>query len=111
MKTTKAIAAMPLLPAAWAESAAPGWSDAFARIWLDSFKEHWRDTKEYTWAVFDAMPPDGFNTKPDPVQRTFGDQLRHLANVAYFNSFSLVLVPKTTLALSRLKSTHANMKI
>jgi uncharacterized damage-inducible protein DinB len=99
MQRRKAIAAIPLLPTAFAQSAPPGWSDPFARTWLDSFKEHWRDTKEYTLAVLDAMPPDGFDTKPHPVQRTFGDQLRHLAfaNVAYFNSFGIVPVPKTTL--------------
>jgi uncharacterized damage-inducible protein DinB len=100
MKRRKAIAALAFTPtAAIAQSGAPGWSDGFARSWLDSFKEHWRDSKEYTLAVLDAMPPDNFDTKPNPVQRTFGDQLRHLAfaNVIYFNAFGLIPVPQATL--------------
>ena len=92
-----------MTPAALAQSPAPGWSDPFARSWRDSFKDHWRDTKEYTVAVLDAMPHEAFGTKPHPVQRTFGDQLRHLAfaNVAYFNSFGLVPVPQATLTADR----------
>ena len=92
-----------MTPAALAQSPAQGWSDPFARSWRDSFKDHWRDTKAYTVAVLDAMPPEAFDTKPHPVQRTFGDQLRHLAfaNVAYFNSFGLVPVPHATLTADR----------
>jgi uncharacterized damage-inducible protein DinB len=97
------ITAIAIAPAALAQSPAPGWSDSFAKSWRDSFRQHWSDTKEYTLAVLDAMPPDGFATKPDPAQRTFGDQLRHLAvaNVAYFNAFGLVPVPDATLTLDR----------
>jgi uncharacterized damage-inducible protein DinB len=74
-----------------------GWSDAFARDWHRGFVEHWRDTKDYTLAVLDAMPPDGFDLKPHPAQRPFGDQLRHLAvaNIVYFNAFGLVPIPPT----------------
>ena len=44
------------------------------------------------------MPADAFESRPNPVQRPFGDQLRHLAyaNVIYFNSFGLVSIPKAT---------------
>ena len=77
--------------------------DSFASGWRDSFVEHWRDTKEYTLAVLDAMPADGFDTKPNPVQRNFGDQLRHLAvaNVVYFKAFDLLPVPEATLTTDR----------
>jgi uncharacterized damage-inducible protein DinB len=97
------IAAIALTPAALAQSPATGWSDPFALQWRNSFKEHWRDTKEYTVAVLDAMPPEAFDTKPHPIQRTFGDQLRHLAsaNVAYFNTFGLLPVPQATLTTDR----------
>jgi uncharacterized damage-inducible protein DinB len=89
-------------PAAFAQST-PIWRDAFAKAWRDGFVEHWRDTKEYTLAVLDAMPADGFDTKPNPAQRTFGDQLRHLAvaNVVYFNAFGLIAVPDDTLTTDR----------
>src|SRR3954452_14394989 len=87
------------MPSVLAQVPQSGWPDDFARIWCDSFKEHWRDTKDYTLAVLDAMPAESFGTKPHPVQRTFGDQLRHLAfaNVAYFNAFGLVPVPEDKL--------------
>ncbi|MEZ5399618.1 MAG: DinB family protein [Bryobacteraceae bacterium] len=77
------------------------WPDAFAKSWRDSFAEHWRDTREYTLAVLDAMPEDGFGSRPDPAQRTFAEQLTHLgaANVAYFRVFGIGEAPaasKTT---------------
>jgi uncharacterized damage-inducible protein DinB len=83
-------------PAALAQSNT-GWTDPFAKAWHASFVEHWRDTQDYTLAVLDAMPADGFDTKPNPAQRPFGDQLRHLAlaNVLYFQSFGLIPVPDT----------------
>jgi uncharacterized damage-inducible protein DinB len=88
-----------VVPSVLAQVSQSAWSDEFARVWRDSFKEHWRDTKDYTLAVLDAMPAESFDTKPHPVQRTFGDQLRHLAfaNVAYFDSFRLVPVPEDQL--------------
>ena len=88
-----------VMPSVLAQVPQPAWPDDFAHKWRDNFKEHWRDTKDYTLAVLDAMPPEGFDTKPHPVQRTFGDQLRHLAfaNVAYFNSFGIVPVPEDKL--------------
>lgn len=97
MQRRDLITALAAAPAAFAQSSTPGWPDGFAKSWHDTFVEHWRDTKEYTLAVLDAMPPNGFDTKPHPVQRTFGDQFRHLAaaNVVYFNAFGLVTVPST----------------
>ena len=88
-------------PVSFAQSS--DWSNPFAKAWRDSFVEHWQDTKEYTLAVLDAMPADGFDLKPNPAQRPFGDQLRHLAvaNVAYFNTFGLVPVPDATLTTDR----------
>lgn len=84
-----------MTPGAMAQSGAGGWSDAFAKTWRDIFKEHWKDTKEYTLAVLDAMPAEGFDTKPHPIQRTFGDQMRHLAsaNIAYFRALGVMPVP------------------
>jgi uncharacterized damage-inducible protein DinB len=71
-------------------------SDAsFATTWRNSFVAHWKDTKEYSLAVVDAMPADGYTSRPTPVQMTFGEQVRHhaQANVAYFNTFGLVPLP------------------
>ncbi|MBL8227013.1 MAG: DinB family protein [Bryobacterales bacterium] len=77
------------------------WKDGFARQWRDMFLSHWRVEKEYTLAVVDAMPADGFDSKPVPAQRTFGEQLVHLgrANVAYMTSFGVKeppVAPTTT---------------
>lgn len=71
------------------------WTNSFSKTLRDSFAAHWLDTKEYTLAVLDAMPADGFGSKPDPAQRTFGEQLIHLAraNGAYFRGFNVVAVP------------------
>ena len=67
------------------------WQNPFAKTLRDSFRLHWIDTKEYTLSMLDAMPADGFDFKAHPTQRTFGDQLGHLAwvNVVYFRSFAL----------------------
>jgi uncharacterized damage-inducible protein DinB len=69
--------------------------NAFAQMWLQHCREHWADTKEYTLAVFDAMPADGIDFKPTPVQQPFGTMMAHLgsANVVYFRAFGLVPDP------------------
>ena len=70
------------------------WKNPFAKTLRDSFRLHWIDTKEYTLSMLDAMPADGFDFKAHPTQRTFGDQLGHVAwvNVVYFRSFGLTNV-------------------
>lgn len=73
----------------------PGWSQGPAREWRDTFASHWLDTRHYTLAMFDAMPPAGLASKPDPAQRTFADQFIHIgrANVAYMTSFDTGITP------------------
>lgn len=99
MKRRLLFPALVAAPSALAQSSAQGWSDSFAKVWHQTFVEHWQDTKEYTLAMLDAMPAEAFDTKPNPAQRSFGDQFRHLAvaNVVYFRSFGLVPVPDATL--------------
>jgi uncharacterized damage-inducible protein DinB len=77
-------------------AAAADWTNPFARAWRDSFLRHWRDEKEYTLAVLEAMPDEAFDSKPNPAQRTFGEQLVHLgrANAAYFTAFGLLPAPE-----------------
>ena len=71
------------------------WTNSFSKALRDSFAAHWLDTKEYTLAVLDAMPADGFDSRPNAAQRTFGEQLIHLAraNNAYFRGFDVVPAP------------------
>ncbi|MBI3681597.1 MAG: DinB family protein [Acidobacteria bacterium] len=61
----------------------------------DSFLKHWRVERGYTLAVAEAMPAADYVSKPDPAQRTFGEQLVHLAaaNTAYFSAFGLIAPP------------------
>ncbi|MBI2688540.1 MAG: DinB family protein [Acidobacteria bacterium] len=70
-------------------------TNPFAQAFLKSFVDHWKDTREYTLAVLDAMPADKFTSKANPAQRTFGEQLLHIAsaNTAYFRGFTLVPPP------------------
>lgn len=71
-------------------------SDSFASSFRNNFAKHWRDERDYTLAMLDAMPPGDFGFKPNPIQRGFGDQFRHLslANVAYFRTFNLISPPE-----------------
>jgi len=91
-------AVFPVLAAAAASAAPPDnqWPTPFAKAFRDSFIEHWKDTREYSLAVLDAMPPEGYTSKPNPAQMSFGEQMRHhgAANVVYFNAFGLLPLPE-----------------
>lgn len=78
--------------AAAAAAQKPAWSNPATKALFDSFRLHWVDTKEYTLSMLEAMPADSFDFKAHPTQRTFGDQLNHLAwaNLAYFRAFNLI---------------------
>jgi uncharacterized damage-inducible protein DinB len=58
--------------------------------WKASFAKHWGASKDFTLAVANAMPADGYSYIPpstvEPQERTFGGLLVHIgqANVAYF---------------------------
>lgn len=73
-----------------------GWNNAFAKQWRDTFIHHWQDTRTYTLAIFDAMPADGMEVKPNPAQRGFADQFDHIAraNNAYFKAFNIGHAPE-----------------
>ncbi len=93
MKRRQALTA---LAAAAAPAAAADWSDTFARAWRDTFLHHWADTKEYTMKMMEAMPADGFDSKPDPAQRGFGEQFVHIAraNNAYVTVIGIGKAPE-----------------
>ncbi len=83
------------LAAGMAAGAAP-WTNSFAQAFLASFVAHWKDTREYSLAVLEAMPADKMTSKANPAQRTFGEQMIHLAsaNTAYFRGFELLPPPE-----------------
>ena len=41
--------------------------------------KHWKSSKALTLAVADAMPESGYNSKPNPEEMTFGEQMAHIA--------------------------------
>jgi uncharacterized damage-inducible protein DinB len=92
-----AAAAVPAaaIPAAAAASA---WTNPFAKSWRDSFAKHWSVTKDYTLAILDQMPAEHFDFKATPAQRTFGEQMVHLAvaNAAYMTAFNAKTAPART---------------
>ena len=42
------------------------------------FVRHWQIAKEFTLAVAEAMPADGYDFKPNPEQLTFGRLMTHI---------------------------------
>ena len=69
---------------------------SFSLLFRDSFLRHWEVERGYTLAVAEAMPAEHYAFKPTPVQRSFGEQLIHLAgaNTGYFSAFGLATLPE-----------------
>src|SRR5262249_17685322 len=84
------LSAFAAVPAAAAE-----WKDPFARAWRDSFLKHWEVTKIYTMALADALPAEAYGYKPVDVQRSYAEQIIHLAsaNAAYMSAFNIKSAP------------------
>ena len=43
------------------------------------FAKHWQVAKEFTLAVAEAMPREGYSFKPNPEEMTFGQLMVHIA--------------------------------
>jgi uncharacterized damage-inducible protein DinB len=91
--------------ATFAGAAVPGSAQTtpFALQFRDVFLKHWEVERGYTIAVAEAMPAEHFNFKPNPIQRSFGEQLIHLAaaNTAYFSAFGLIPIPERVTAADK----------
>ena len=89
----KLLASLPAFAAAPALAAE--WKDPFARTWRDSFLKHWEVTKVYTMQFAEALPAEDYGYKPVEVQRSYAEQLVHLAsaNAAYMSAFNLKPAP------------------
>lgn len=61
----------------------------------------WKGMKSYTLAVAEAMPENKFNYKPVQVEKTFAEQLVHIANNIYQLSSSFL---RDTLSPVNMKS-------
>ena len=91
----KLLASLPAFAAAAVPAAAAEWKDPFARTWRDSFLKHWEVTKDYTMAFAEVLPAEDYGYKPVDVQRSYAEQLIHLAsaNAAYMSAFNLKPAP------------------
>ena len=94
LETMKRRHILPVLAAAAVPS--PAQSGSFVLQFRDSFLRHWQVERTYTLAMAEAMPPEHYEFKPVPVQRSFGEQFIHLAgaNTRYFSAFGLVPPPE-----------------
>ena len=81
----------------------------FALQFRDSFLKHWLVERDYTLAVAEAMPAENYDFKPNPVQRSFGEQFVHLAsaNMAYFSAFGLMNMPERVQGADKQAARHA----
>lgn len=46
----------------------------------ETLSRHWKISVDYTRAMAEKMPADGYSFKPTPAQMTFGEQILHIAN-------------------------------
>jgi len=57
--------------------------------WHEEFLKHWRVSKEFTLAVADLMPADGYSSKPNPEEMSFGELMVHIGD-ANSRNFALI---------------------
>jgi len=48
----------------------------------DVLLKHWKTSGEFTLAVADAMPADGYTFRPTPEEMSFGELIAHIAGPA-----------------------------
>lgn len=46
---------------------------------VNQLVKHWETSKELSVAVAEAMPEDGYSFKASPPEKTFGEQINHIA--------------------------------
>jgi uncharacterized damage-inducible protein DinB len=55
---------------------------AFAQTTVkDAMAKHWKTSGEFTIAVANAMPADGYTFRPNPEEMSFGQLMAHIAGV------------------------------
>jgi uncharacterized damage-inducible protein DinB len=64
---------------------------------LEVFAARWEKAKAFTLQVADAMPADGYDFKPKPEMRSFGQLIQHLAtnNAFYISRFKAGDLPES----------------
>ncbi|MBC7927903.1 MAG: DinB family protein [Bryobacteraceae bacterium] len=59
-------------------SAVPAFSQASVK---DALTRHWKTSGEFTLAVAEKMPDDGYTFRPNPEEMNFGQLMAHIAGV------------------------------
>src|SRR6185369_1164063 len=55
---------------------------AFAQTTVkDAMAKHWKTSGEFTIAVANAMPADGYTFRPNPEEMSYGQLMAHIAGV------------------------------
>src|SRR5579859_6436842 len=47
----------------------------------DALAKHWKTSGEFTIAVANAMPADGYTFRPNPEEMSYGQLMAHIAGV------------------------------
>ncbi|HXI41970.1 MAG TPA: hypothetical protein VNH83_18445, partial [Bryobacteraceae bacterium] len=47
----------------------------------DALAKHWKTSGEFTIAVANAMPADGYTFRPNPEEMSYGQLMAHIAAV------------------------------
>jgi uncharacterized damage-inducible protein DinB len=47
----------------------------------DTLAKHWKTSGEFTIAVADAMPAEGYDFRPNPVEMSFGELMAHIGAI------------------------------
>jgi uncharacterized damage-inducible protein DinB len=72
---------------------------------VSTFGKHWQVSKEFTLAVADAMPADGYNFKPSDAEMSFGKVMVHIA-LANNNAFAVVSGIKAPVAPQKILAAY-----
>ena len=77
-------------------AASAAWKSSFAEQLKKDLLGHWKSEREYSLAVVNAMPDEGFSFRPTPEVRTFAEQAVHFgrAQAAYFSRLELIEAPQ-----------------
>jgi hypothetical protein len=49
----------------------------------DALAKHWKTSGEFTLAVADAMPADGYSFRPNPEEMNFGQLMAHIGSANF----------------------------
>lgn len=84
-------------------------SPVFGQGARELMKKHWTTSKEFTLAVADAMPADGYSFRPNQEEMSFGQLMIHIAtaNAGAFATVAGEKAPALPESLAKWRDTPA----